>query len=343
MNPVSAQPAVVPVGNVNVPPPDVGGARTQSALLAQPTPATGNGLNDAMSMIYVLMEKQGQIDMKSGASSVQQNKALREKALKDQHDALVKREQAESSDHGFLSCVGDILGDVAKASFGDLKAFSDLGSDCAQAWNSPQFWRDLASGAGSVLKTLSTVCAIAVASAVAGPMGAAYVIDHPDSPLTKACSIAGEAALTAATGGAASAVIVGVAVALSVAGSVVSESRCFGDASGLVGAGLDLGSGALGNGSGLGAALQVAQGAATVVEGAATIRVAKFDGDAQDALADMKAGGLQSQKLERLVKFLLDDMKGVHESHQRALSSLKGAIETNSQTQLMAASINLKG
>jgi hypothetical protein len=228
-----------------------------------------------------------------------------------------------------------------------------------QAWNSPQFWRDLASGAGSIVKAVQTVVTVAVAAAIAGPIGAKAVIDDPDSTFAKFCGVAGQTALACTTGGASSAVAVGAAVALSAGGFVVSETHCLGDASALVGAGMEFGGCAVGLGvfSGDAAELNklqqaakafegattVVEGAGTAIEGVANARVADFDGDAQDARADATAARERIERLQKLTQFLLDDIKDTQKSHQRAQQALQGAMTTLSQTPLTAASMTMRG
>ena len=356
MTAVSAPP---PVPAAGLPP---GGPLThvpipQSSLLVEPS---GNLANDAMAAIFLLMTKQGENDLRAGKSEVTGKEQLRQKKLADENAAIEREKQAGSEDHGFFSCMEDIVVDFTKA-WVDPAAIGDLGKDCEQAWNSPQFWRDLASGAGSVMKAVSTVVSVAVASVVAGPLGAAYVIEHPDSVFAKACGIAGEAALAAATGGAAGAIVVGVAIALSVAGKVVLETHCLGQYSTAVGAGLEVGAAvtALAFGGAGGAASdanaaeeatkeavqtvavgsKVVQGAATMVEGVASARVAKFDGDAQGARADATAARNMMKTILRDAQFLVDDIKDSQKSHERAKQSLQGAMQTNNQTQLIPASM----
>jgi hypothetical protein len=58
-----------------------------------------------------------------------------------------------------------------------------------------------------------------------------------------------------------------------------------------------------------------------------------------DARADMKGAKLAAERIQREVKRVLDGVSETQKSHERAKSSLQGAIETKGQTLQVVASM----
>ena len=344
-------------GRAGVAPATAAPIPTGSPAPLMPEPCLTNArLQDAMGSLYQFLSVQGQNGVASAENQVNVQTAVRDLHFQREQDAIGREEAAAGQgSRGFFASIGHLLSDVA----GDLThlriadAVSDSKDDIGAALSSPQFWRDLASGATTVLKGAELVMASAVAFYVAGPAGVAYVVAEPNSPATKACTLAGETALTVATCGAAAPTIAGTilvtsAVALSASGYVISETGCLDHTKvAWLGTALQLGGGALalgvaGGGTDrtvqtlLGAQKAVTGGAQTVA-GVADVKVAGFDGDAEDARADQQAQRLDIERLERAVRWVLDNAKWDKESNQRTLETLRGAMNTNDQTAVASA------
>jgi hypothetical protein len=354
MNPVGATTVVPPARVCDAAPRAI--VPTLDAL-PSPRDATASGLNDAMSMLYALVAKDGQTQVESRKHEIDQHRHEREKALPDEKAAFDRQRKAEGEEStGFfgsiVKIVKDVVDDATHLRVAD--AVSDVKDDCEAAWNSPRFWHDLESGARSLLKGIDTVIALATAVALDRYDDALVIIEHPDSDTARHYALAGKIALavaaTVATAGAATSVVALAAAAMSAGGEVVADTRFFGSASAYVALGLEVGGGvvalATGNASeaqktleALRGAEKMVEGSAMVVEGMAHARSADFDGDAESALADAKAAAHRAERIDRLVKQILTETKDVAKSHERALDAIRGAIETNNQTLLVAAGV----
>jgi hypothetical protein len=83
--------------------------------------------------------------------------------------------------------------------------------------------------------------------------------------------------------------------------------------------------------------------AATAGGALAGCREEYFAAAATDAHADATAAQHRITRLQQLVEWMLDDVKEQDKSHQRALGSIQGAMQTNEQTTAIAASITVRG
>ena len=329
-----------------------------ASLLAPPAPLSAANLNDALSLVYALIARQASNDLVAGEHDVNTHLMSKNYQHVKEKEAIKRAQDAESSGDGFFGCVGKILGDSLKDAFeGRLdKELSDLKDNTVAAYESPAFWREVAVGATKVLKTSETFIASSVAFGIAGPAGAAYVVENPDSPAAKTCAIAGEVALTVATGGGASALVLASALLLSIGGELIADTKCMDGALGegssqWIGAGMEIGGTALAGGAGnAGASLDkgariaagattVARGSLQVSKGVAEVRVGHFDARAQDARADAKQAKVIAERIERWVEIALGDVKELKRSHERALASVQGAIQTNNQALVSASSM----
>jgi len=166
-------------------------------------------------------------------------------------------------------------------------------------------------------------------------------------------------AATVVTAGAASPVLIAVALALTAGGMVVSETKCFGDkASGWIGFGMQLAGTVLTCGAGAGAAggtmvsqvangvktgAGIAGGVASAAGGVAHVEGAQYTAAADSAAADIRQSQQQMDRMNRLVGWVIDSMKEEDTSHRQAEDSVRGAIETHDATALAAAPVPLKG
>jgi hypothetical protein len=188
-----------------------------------------------------------------------------------------------------------------------------------EAQKSGGFWHDLENGAMWVAKVALAVVAVAA---------------------------------TVVTAGAASPVLIAVALAFTAGGMVVSETKCFGDkASQWIGLGMEVVGAVLSCGAGLttagataGSQLVATTGnvatvvgtGATVVGGAAHIEGGAATADAEGATADIEQSTQQVDRLNRLVAWAIDSAKEGDKSKGRSQELLRGAMATNDETATMA-------
>ena len=188
-----------------------------------------------------------------------------------------------------------------------------------EAQKSGGFWHDLENGAMWVAKVALAVVAVAA---------------------------------TVVTAGAASPVLIAVALAFTAGGMVVSETKCFGDkASQWIGLGMEVVGAVLSCGAGLttagataGSQLVATTGnvatvvgtGAAVVGGAAHIEGGAATADAEGAAADIEQSTQQVDRLNRLVAWAIDSAKEGDKSKGRSQELLRGAMATNDETATMA-------
>jgi hypothetical protein len=291
-------------------------------------PLSACGMTDAMSALYLAIETLGQSNVQIGQSQVRADETAQQQALQDEEDALQRQQNDRAMQgRGFFSSIGHLLGDeVHDASHLRVaQAGKDAVGDSEQAWKSPAFWNDLEKGALVVAKVAAVV---------------------------------GSAVVTTASFGAGAATIAGAALLLSVGGEVVSDTKCFGKASTLVGAGLEVAGAVVG---GYGAATAVGAtvasktataigvsisgfgGEAQMVGGAAHIKNEDFVADGQQAGADAQRAIDRGQELQQVETGVLDDLKAADQTRKGTLEALQGAIQANSQATAAAAPLALNG
>jgi hypothetical protein len=302
-------------------PPHEASVSASADLLPPPGEIDRGQMQDAMSTLYLIINARAASNMIGTQEQITARLASQKEALKEQLDALLRAIEASGEgSKGFFESMVDLVANVAEnlVTLDLAGAVTDPLSDLEDMWNSPRFWQDLQAGAGFIAQTALLV---------------------------------GMVAATAATAGAGGLVVAGLAVALSAGGMVVQETDCLdgmlGDgASDWIGLGMQLSGAAVGYfGAGAAASSWLSTvsayshaggGAATIVTGAATARVAKFEGDALDAEADAKAAGFRSDKMARLVEWLIDGIRETDKSHERAKETLAQAMQTLDQAQLAA-------
>jgi len=72
--------------------------------------------------------------------------------------------------------------------------------------------------------------------------------------------------------------------------------------------------------------------AATAAGGAAKIEAGQYEGDHQDALADLAQAQADMARLQRMIVMMLDDLKASDESDNKAKNALRGAMNTKGET-----------
>ncbi|MET0593808.1 MAG: hypothetical protein ABW133_13985 [Polyangiaceae bacterium] len=300
------------------PPPQLA---TPADLLPLPADVDRAQVQDALSMLYLLISSRASADMLSAQNQIGANQTAKAEAFKEQLEAL--RRAAEASGEGskgFFESFTDLFVDtvVNLATFDLEGAVVDPLSDLEEMWNSPRFWQDLSAGAG-------TIAQIAL--------------------------VVGGIAATAATCGAAGPLVAGIALALSAGGVAIQETDCLDGVLGkgvsdYFGAGMQLAAGAVCFAAASGSAaswvntvsnaVNAGGGAATVVTAGAGIRVAKFEGDVFDAEADGLAAQKMSERMTRLIEWLIDGIQATDESHKRAKETLGEVIQQSDQAQAAA-------
>jgi hypothetical protein len=282
-------------------------------------------IEDAMTMIYLLLNARASTEMTNAQGQVGARQKTKDDAFKEQLEALRRAAEAEGEgSKGFFdSLVGlveDVVTDLAKLDF--AAAITDPLSDMEDMWNSPKFWQDLEAGAGFI---------------------------------AKAALIAGGIAATVATAGSAGLLVAGIALALSAGGTAVQETGCLDEVFGegtsrWIGLGMQATGGVIcfasaGAAAGswvntVATATEVGGGTATVVTSGAHARVAKFQGDVVDAEGDAMAAQHRGEQMTRLVEWLIDGIRETEKSHQRAKETLGQAIDQHDQAQKAAVFTN---
>jgi hypothetical protein len=282
---------------------------------------TSADLDDVMSAMYALLLSDQSSDERVGMVQVQSDQEQREIALQQQKQALAQQAR-DSGGHGFFHCIGKLLKDVTvdTLEFRFDALVRDTKTDGA-ACDNPRFWSELEVGAKVVA---------AVAAAV----------------------------VTVCTAGAAGPVVVGVALALSATGFAVQQTHCLGGASSWVGAGLTLAGAVVSGGSSLlasGSTLSTSfvqttsvvtnfTGAgATVVAGAASIEVSRYQADALDAQADAEKAKQAAAFFEQVQQWAIDTLQEQVDSHRNAMNTLASAMQINQQSSNIAAMSLSKG
>ena len=169
----------------------------------------------------------------------------------------------------------------------------------------------------------------------------------------KVAAVVGSIAVAVGTGG------VGVVGVIAVAGAVLSTAGfAEGEAHVLeklgvdegtaswIGIGLSIGGAACSGGAALAAdaaeisttastiqrVAMATTGVATMAGGAAKIEAGQYQGDQQDALADMARAQLDQARMQRLLMMILDDLRSSEDSDDLTLSALRGAMSTKGET-----------
>ncbi|HEY5239999.1 MAG TPA: hypothetical protein VIJ22_00975 [Polyangiaceae bacterium] len=312
--------------------PGAAASTTDASLLPDADSLSGGGIDDALGVLYMAMAQQSQSGMQAGEATVNVEEKAEQKALADQQAAIAKQ-QANQANHGrgFFSSIGHLLGDVTKdvTHLRPEALVKDTVGDVKDAVNSPAFWNDLEKGALVVAKVAAVV---------------------------------GSAVVTTASFGAGGATIAGAALLLSVGGEAVSDTKCFGTASGGIGAALEITGAAVGVGGsaleavstglsaasktalGIGVAVEAFGGGSEAVAGGAHIENQDFAATAQNAAADAQHAVSQNAELEQTVGWVIDDLKAADKAHKGAMQATQSAIQDSDQSMSAAAGdISVKG
>jgi hypothetical protein len=299
---------------------------TSATLVPDPEALSGQGIDDALGLLFAAMAKQRQCGVQDSSAQVKIDEKSEEQALADEQAAQAA-EEANQANHGsgFFSSIGHLLGDVAKdVTHVDPKDLvNDSIQDVKDAANSPAFWNDLEKGALVVAKV---------------------------------AAVAGSTVATGVSLGAAGATLAGAALLLSVGcevgGEVVSDTKCFGNDSAGIGLGLEVTglvaglvggvgapplTGASKTALGVGLAFTAAGGAGEAVAGGAHLKTSDFAARVQDATADQQKAVNQNTELAQTTQFAIDDLRAADKSRQATQQSIQGAIQAHDKTTVAAA------
>jgi hypothetical protein len=325
---------------------------SSSAPPVMPEPQPFDASGDPMAALYALLSKQRDNDTNAGKANVDHNRQL-EKAqqLKEEAD-FKKQEDAKASAEAW-----GIFGKIASAIAIAVSAVASVCSCgaasglCAAACvlstlafaegethvltkltNNPDVEKAFQFGCGIGAALCSGGAGIASlgANAFAGAMQIA----------SSACKVTQESVSTFATGRDA----VWVAMAFGIGSAASSLTGGIAGATGL--------------GTSAKSAAETAKQAAStssfvkgvvrstsefvagsgeVVGGVGAVGVGMYEADAVDRGADAKEAAMQIAHLQQLTEFVIDGMKDTDKSHERALRTLSGAIQTKAQTLVIAS------
>ena len=295
-----------------------------ASLLPDPGAGGLDGVQDAMSMMYELVAKQGQSTMATGEDGVT-SATKTQQADSQQQAAALKQQEA---DEAKANSGGGLFGEICNV-------FSDIG-------------RDLEHG------DITDIPVDAVSDTV-------NIVDNPNllSQLEQlapqvaeyvgvAAAVVGAAALTGATAGTAGIVVAAVVIGLSASGMVAEKTHCFGAASAYIGMGLEV-AGAItsfGASSAMvadsamttaSAAVDAASGTSDVLAGASTIVVGHEQAAVVDDTADVQQATMAINRNARLVSDIVAGLKSAQQSNTNALQALAGASQTYGQTLTLAS------
>ncbi|HEY1955206.1 MAG TPA: hypothetical protein VGH28_06325 [Polyangiaceae bacterium] len=308
------------------------------SLMPEPqTPPSVGG--DAMSMLYELLSKQRNNDMESGKAGIDHNRELQKaQQLKEQAD-FKKQEDAKASAAAWgifgkiasaiaiavsavaavcscgaasALCVGACVLSAAAFADGETQCLSKLTGD-----PDASKWFDMGCGIGAAL------CTGGAGIAASGISVGAKVLEVAGS----ACKIAQQVISNSTNDQGWQYAAMG----LGAAGAIGDVSMCFGGAA-------KAASTIFGTAT---KTVKAVAGATDAVmaagEGVATIGSSQFEADAIDDGADAKQASMQLAHLQQLVDWAVDGIKDTDKSHERALQTLSGAMQTQAQTLVIAS------
>ncbi len=280
----------------------VGGPAAPGATPLLPDPEKVD-LNDAMTMLLVLLSRQTQDNLSSQKNDIHTANVAHLEKMRQAQEAYKKMKDAQNNPFGFL-------GDLFKTIFA-VAATVVTGGAAAPALAGSAMAFSAVVKQTQCFGEMSNV--VAAGADLAGSCGVGNV-----------ALIAGDGtSFTAAVGAETKAFSDDVVLGLNVTGQILKTCGQFGN--------LSMTSGDLWD-----AYAGYTQGAASLGMMTATIGHAVKDGEAAQASIDMKQLRNQMGRLEALVEDLIDGIKETHESHNKAARVVEGAIATNNQTAVAA-------
>ena len=308
-------------------PPSKNMSTEQGLLLPDPgTIATGDQayVQSLEALLALIQEAQGKY---AGSKTTEATAAQkeREQKLSEALNKIDEEAKARNSP-GFFKAVFRVIKDLASDLFTDPgKTFSDLGKNLKEMVNSPNFWADVKNGCMAAIKVIALVAAVA-ASVV--------------------------------TCGAASPILAGAVILLSVASAVDSQfhvlqkmgvdpkiAAIIDVAMGLAATILSLGASSAGTVSELARAAKQVRDAAgalqagtAIVGGAATMVDSGFEKGRLDRSADQKQIANAMQQLEDEIKELLEEIRAQKENGSAENDAIMSVADTQPKvTQILTS------
>ncbi len=324
-----------------------------------PEPQTDSAAGDPMSLLYDLISKQRNNDMASGKANVEHNRETQKAATLKQEADFKKQKDAENSAKAWgifgkiASCIAIAVSAVAAvcscgAASGLCVAACVL-STVAFAESEGHVLTTL-TGNPDVEKAFQMGCGIAAALCSGGAglasLGANAVAGGAQIA-SAACKITQEVVSNCATGDAAQyvAMAFGIGSAVASLGGGIASATGFGSAAksaadtatSTADAAQSVSS-TTHNVTGMVSSVNdFVKGAGEVTAGVGAIGVAMYQADATDRGTDAKQAGMQIDQLQQLASWVIDGIKSTDKSHERALQTLSGAMQTQAQTLVVAS------
>lgn len=305
---VTLLPASPPVlADAPVTRPSGGGALVGAANLLPPSGIpTSADLNDSMAAMYSLELVDQGTDERTGVCQVECDRQQQVQVEQQQKQAL-DRQQSDSGGRGMFSCLWQLIKDSSIDTIEwKVKSFGDEMKRDFSACDNPKFWSDLEEAAKWVALAASAVAAVF-------------------------------------TCGAASALVVGIALAMSVGGMIVQKTHCLGKDSEAIGMGLQIAGAVVGAAAGGGGSGQLVATIATCVQasalatsGVAHVEVTHYQADCLDAQADGARAKESMTFLNQLETWAIDTLQEQVKAHGDAVATLGSAIQMNQQGSLIA-------
>lgn len=282
------------------------GAPAAGSTSLLPEPASGADLNDAMTMLMTLLSKQGERAVATGKSDIETAEAHHKELMRQAQEAYKKMKEAENNPFGFL-------GDLFKVVFAVAATVVSGGAAVPALAGSAMAFSAVVKQT-QCFGELSNVMATGADLVGSCGVGNAFLIAGDGTSLTGAVGAETKAFDEKAV------------LALNVTGQILKCAGQFGTSAGMT------------NGDLWATYAGYVKGAALLGSMTANIGHAVKDGEAAQAAIDMKQLRMQMGRLERLVDDLIDGVRETHESHNKAVRAVEGAIATNNQTAVAAAS-----
>lgn len=290
--------------------------RTPAQPPLLPTPSPDADPSAGMALLYKLMSERRDGDLTRGEAQVAVDKRQKEADLAASAQALANQQDAKDSAErwGVFSKVASVVVTVVSAVAACFTCGAASGllvaSVClsAAAFAEQQFHvvgtitnSDAASTGTSIgLGVLSAICSFGATAASSG----AAVGAQAGATIAEAGAQAGQT--TAQTS---------ASVGMAVTGCTQATSKV------------------------IAGAAEVTEGVGQVVQGATQVGSAAWSYAASEDAIDGKQAEQHAQRLDRLIAWVIDGVKETSKSHERALQTLHGAIQTKDQTLVMTGSM----
>jgi len=301
-------------------------------------PPTETSSGDPMAMLYELISKQRNNDMTSGKANVDHNRQLEKAEQLKEQAAFKKQEDAQNSANTW-GIFGKIASVVAIAASG-VAAVCSCGaasglcigacilSTVAFAESETHVLTQL-TGNPDVDKAFQIGCGIGAALCSGGAgiatLGSSVLVGASEI-VSSGCKVGQEtlgavddkgcqdASMAFGIGGAAAGVVGSLGSVGNVAAASSNTAKSIAKAT-----------------------ADVVEGAGEVGSGMASIGTSQYEADATDRGADAKQAQMAIDRLQTLTNWLVDGIQETDKSHERALSTLSGAMQTKAQTLVIAS------